>query len=161
MAVNRLDAAKFAQMMFALATATRCEIDEPTIELYFRALAHVPMALLEQASIELAATAKFMPKPAEWLEAVDELLDRRRRLQAIGGPSNQLRLPGEVGVFLCDDCDNTGFVTRDIACEKGRRCGLYRDGGHTHSQASRCVNRFCVERRAQVAEQTRRYARSK
>src|SRR5262252_2332148 len=110
-------------MMFTLATATRADVDDPTIELYFRALADVPLSLLEQATVELAATAKFMPRPVEIREAVDELLDRRQRMREIAGPSNQLALPGEVGEFVCADCGNTGFVTTETVCDRAPRCG--------------------------------------
>lgn len=150
----------FATMMLSLATATRAEIDEPTTELYWRALRDVPLQLLREAAVELAATAKFMPKPSEWRETVDELLDRRDRLKAIDQGRTQLQLPGEVGVYECPDCRNTGFVNEDRPCTKEWRCRQFKEGEtHTHTFAVRCSNRYCLEARAQKAAASKRYSR--
>jgi hypothetical protein len=158
--MTRADVPRFGTIIAALSLATRGDVDEPTIELYFRALIDVPINLLDQAAVELAATAKWMPKPAEWREAVDALLDRRQRLQALG-PSTQLALPGEVGEYRCEDCDNTGRVSVEVVCEKGESCGRYKVQPHSHSYSRRCDNRYCVEARNQKAAAARRYARSR
>jgi hypothetical protein len=151
---------RFAKCILTLATATRGEVDEPTIEVYWRALIDVPMALIEEASIELAATAKFMPRPVEWRQAVDEVLDRRQRMQALAGPSGQALLPGEVGHYECDRCDNTGWEQIVSDCTRAWRCPQFVDGAtHTHSAARRCTNRFCIEARTQAAAKKKRYAK--
>lgn len=152
------DAPRFAQVISALAIATRGELDDPTIELYARALEDVPINLLEAASIELARESTFFPRPAEWRVAVDKILDRQERLKQIGSGS-QLQLPGEVGAgedWRCPDCDNTGWVQTERPCE--RRCHGT-DGPHTHSAAAPCGNTFCAARRRQRAEEKKRYSR--
>lgn len=158
--MTNYDAEKFAQVIAALAVATRGEIDDPTIELYFRALMDVPMNLLEAAAVELARDVVFFPRPAEWRVAVDRILDRQERLQ-LPAPEEQLRLEGQIGggaAWRCEDCDNTGFVASDKngACGAPDRCDL---AGRGVQHAHRCEHAFCVQRRQQAAAAKRRYAK--
>ncbi len=155
--VNRPLAARFATIIAPLAVTLRTDLDEPTILMYFRALSDVPMNLLEAAAVELAATAKFFPKPAEWREAVDEILDRRERLKEID-KGHQALLPGEVGEYECPDCGNSGFIITQQACNRGCRVKL---AEHTHDVATRCSQKYCVENRKQKAEAAKRYARTR
>lgn len=152
---------RFATCITALAVATRGELDDPTIELYDRALADVPIHLLEAAAVELAKTSTFFPRPAEWRTAVDTILDRSERLKLAG--STQLQLPGEVGVddWRCPDCDNTGWRAADRTCEKPacRPEGTPPGTIHTHRGVARCENTFCASRRQKAAEAKRRYGR--
>lgn len=160
--MNDYDAPKFAETIAALAVATRGELDDPTIELYFRALNDVPMDLLAAAAVELARDATFFPKPSEWRGAVDRVLDRQEKLREIAGPKGQLQLPGEVGAgedWRCPDCDNTGYVisAEDGACSSPEQCRFATKGvRHTHQ----CANMFCCTRRRQAFERKRRYSRS-
>jgi hypothetical protein len=129
--------------------------------MYWRALKDVPIELLEEAAVELAATAKFFPKPAEWRQAVDELLDRRERLREIAGPNGQPLLPGEIGEYHCEDCDNSGWVTEVKVCEGNCGSHLVAKAGHTHAFASPCTNKFCLAARQQKTQRKRRYAKTR
>ncbi len=155
--MTTFDAARFAQTIAALAVATRWELDDPTIELYARALEDIPMDLLEAAAIELARESTFFPRPAEWRNAVDKILDRQDRVKQLTGGS-QLQLPGEVSTenWRCPDCDNTGWVNTTMDCQ--RRCHGT-DGPHTHSAAAPCGNAFCQAQRRRVAASKRRYGK--
>jgi hypothetical protein len=159
--MNEQDTDRFAGTIAALAIATRGDVDDATIELYFRALIDVPFNLLEAAAVELARESVFFPRPAEWRVAVDKVLDRQARLRALDGPRGQLQLPGEVGNpddYRCPDCDNTSWVVSDEdgSCSDRERCEWAQRGRrHTH----RCVNAYCVERRRQAREAQRRYSR--
>ena len=150
------DAPKFAQIISALAIATRAEIDEPTIHLYFRALMHCPLNLLERAAVNLASSAKFMPKPAEWLEAVDRMLDDRDRGRALTA-GQQPALPGDVGTWTCPDCENTGWVVGMHACHR-ERC-VYGPDPHEHSGSVRCTNETCIRQRELAAAKKKRYSK--
>jgi hypothetical protein len=152
---------RFSRCILALATALRAEIDDPTMEIYWRAVRHAPIQLLESAAEELAGTARFMPKPAEWLQAVDELLDRRARVQAIAGPKGQPLLPGEIGEYQCEDCGNSGWITIDRICDGGCKASEKLKPGHRHSSAQRCTNAYCKAAREQKAERRKRYARGR
>jgi hypothetical protein len=156
---DRPIAARFAAIIAPLAVSLRADIDEPTIMMYFRALSDVPMQLLEAAAVELAATAKFFPKPAEWREAVDEILDRRERMKALD-KSEQALLPGEIGEYECPDCGNTGFVVEAVRCDKGLRCRV-KTAEHTHDLARRCEQKYCQRYRQQKLDNAKRYARSR
>lgn len=150
------DAGRFAACITALAIATKGELDEPTIELYFRALADVPIHLLEAGSVELARTARFFPRPAEWRAAVDTILDRSQRKDLPGQPA----LPGVIGeAWRCPDCDNTGWVYLNQPCEK-RTCweAQNSDGPHSHVATTRCTNPDCLSRRQELAARRRRYS---
>lgn len=151
---------RFATTITALAVATRGELDDPTIELYDRALMDVPIHLLEAAAVELAKTSTFFPRPAEWRAAVDLILDRSERVKSLGAPQ-QAQLPGDVGEFRCPDCDNTGFVTIDVPCDRWmcRPPGTPIEQAHSHNRAKRCANTFCHQRRQAVYEKTRRYGK--
>lgn len=150
------DAHRFAQTIAALAVATRGELDDPTIELYARALEDVPMDLLEAASIELAKESTFFPRPAEWRGAVDKILDRQARLKPA---KEQLQLPGEVSAenWRCPDCDGTGWAETTRSCE--RYCKGTDGQPHTHPAVAPCGNTYCSARRRQKAEAQRRYGR--
>lgn len=150
---------RFARCALALAAATRADVDEATLEIYWRALHDVPIKLLEEASIELAATAKFMPKPVEWRQAVDEVLDRRQRLQEIAGPNGQPKLPGEIGEYECPVCENTGWEFFEKECDRPACVDRKPGETHTHRWTKRCTNTFCQKARQQKAERDRRYAR--
>lgn len=154
------DATRFAACIAALAVATRGELDDPTIELYFRALEDVPIDLLEAASIELARTMQWFPRPAEWRRAVDIILDRTRRSHAlIGGPTSQLSLPGDVDApWFCENCEGTGWVLVDMPCEKTGCFGPGRDKGpHTHKATTRCAVPRCLEQRTAATASRKRY----
>lgn len=150
--------ARFAQAITTLAVATRGELDDPTIELYDRALRDVPIDLLEHAAVELAKGSTFFPRPAEWRTMVDEILDRQQRARLASGERGQLALPGEVGAgddWRCEDCANTGHVVYvDGKCGKGCKFETL-SKRHTHS----CESVFCIERRRRVLEARRRYGR--
>lgn len=154
---------RFAQTITALAVATRGELDDPTIELYDRALADVPIHLLEAAAVELAKTSTFFPRPAEWRDAVDTILDRSERLK-LAGPQQQ-QLPGEVDpeAWRCPDCDGTGWVHSMTArtCDKPACRPRDTPPGtiHHHRGVTRCENAFCLTRRQRAAEAKRRYGR--
>jgi len=157
------DATRFAACIAALAVATRGELDDPTIELYFRALEDVPIDLLEAASIELARTAQWFPRPAEWRRAVDIILDRGAQVRDALGPARgadgQLLLPGATGgPWQCPECDGTGWRPVDTPCEKTGCFGPGRDRGpHTHTAVTRCTNEQCAQTRADAAARKRRY----
>lgn len=157
------DARRFAACIAALAVATRGELDDPTIELYFRALEDVPIDLLEAASIELARTSQWFPRPAEWRRAVDIILDRTQQVHgALGparGPDGQLLLPGDVGApWQCPECDGTGWRRVETPCEKTGCFGPGRDKGpHTHPAVTRCTNAQCEQERTTAAARRRRY----
>lgn len=157
------DATRFAACIAALAVATRGELDDPTIELYFRALEDVPIDLLEAASIELARTAQWFPRPAEWRKAVDVILDRTQQLRGALGPARgtdgQLLLPGQTGgPWMCPDCDNTGWVYVDVPCTRAGCFGPKKtEGPHTHPATTRCTNTECERRRVDLAARRRRY----
>lgn len=157
------DARRFAACIAALAVATRGELDDPTIELYFRALEDVPIDLLEAASVELAKTSTFFPRPAEWRKAVDTILDRTDRLRdALGpprGPEGQLLLPGNVGgPWQCPDCDGSGWVRVQMPCQRTGCFGPQGDkGDHSHPAVTRCTNVQCEQERTSAAARRRRY----
>lgn len=157
------DAQRFAACIAALALATRGELDDPTIELYFRALEDVPIDLLEAAVVELARTATWFPRPAEWRQAVDTILDRTDRVRdALGparGPDGQLLLPGDVGgPWRCPDCDGSGWIQVQNPCERTGCFGPGKDRGpHTHPAVQRCTNAQCAQERTSALARRRRY----
>jgi hypothetical protein len=149
--VTNDDRTEFFQICVTLAAVTRAELDEPTQHLYWQAMRDVPMELVRRASVDLTKGSKFMPTPAEWRAEVDRVLDRRPAKPAQG------LLPGDVGDFRCDACDNTGFVGVDEPCSKGIRCGT--KGSHTHRIARRCGDEVCARFRAAKTQRKRRYSR--
>lgn len=158
------DVQKFAETIAALALAMRTDLDDPTIDLYFHSLQDVPMELLSAAAVELAKEAVFFPKPAEWRQAVDRILDRQARIQQhqLAGTA-QLELPGDVGAgeqWTCPECDNTGWAPTTISCSRLGCVGSNDEGSpHTHTATRRCGNSFCKARRERLAARRRRYSK--
>lgn len=150
------DRNEFFGMCVRMAAITRADMDEPTQHLYFRAMRDVPMDLVRRSAVELAKTATFMPKPAEWRQAVDRVIDSRQ----VSG--SQPLLPGEIGDYRCESCDNTGFVSSEQPCNRGPKCAKsYKAGeSHTHTVATRCQDALCSRHRAILAQRKRRYSRS-
>jgi hypothetical protein len=155
---------RFVTTISALAVATRAagEVDEPTIELYIRALEDVPIDLLESAAVEMVRELTWFPRPAEWREYVDKVLDSRERFGSQKAlASGQMALPGEVAVrgeIRCAECDGTGWVqsAKTGECSSTERCELAVKGvSHTH----RCADAVCVARRRRKAEVKKRYGR--
>lgn len=161
------DSARFAVAIANVAIAARIELDDPTIEVYWRALEDVPIELVERAARELEKTATFFPRPAEWRAAVDGLLDKAERATLPTG--GQMLLPGDVGTaaageYRCPACDNTGWSTTESHCEKpachpGTRIPRNAPGPHLHRAVSRCADAYCASRRKRVAEMKRRYGK--
>jgi hypothetical protein len=141
---------RFVATITALAAATRGHLDEAVIGLYYQALADIPIQLLDVAAVELAKGTTFMPAPAEWRKACDQVLERT--------PPRHPELPPPPNDYtpFCAECDDTGWVHFPQTCEK-RTCG--RDGPHDHTMVSRCSNPGCLERRRQKLEERRRYYR--
>lgn len=155
--MDNTDRPEFMRMLGTVAVTLGVEVDEPTLELYYRALRDVPIALLRRASVDLARTSRFMPKPAEFRIAVDKILDKRGQAALHG--ATQAQLPGDVGEFRCEACGNTGFVSIEKPCDRGEKCAKLKPG-HTHTFATRCTDTACVQMRQRRAEQRRRYSRA-
>jgi hypothetical protein len=156
--MNRHDAPRFAATITALAVATRGELDDAIIELYYRALEDVPMDLLEAGAVELAKRAEFFPRPAEWRLAVDRLLELQQRLIATG----QVRLlPAGDEEYVCAFCENTGWVQTWFECKRHicRPKDSQAESVHTHQGVTPCSEERCLERRARLRTQRRRYGK--
>jgi hypothetical protein len=157
--IRDLDSPRFAQTMAGVALATRTELDDTTMELYFKALEDIPMDLVEAGAVELVKGLKFWPMPAEWRAACDTILDRQARLNQMG----QLRLTGNVSVddFHCEACDDTGWAEIAFDCERliCRPTGTPPGTIHPHTGVTPCLNPDCVRRRGAEFQRGRRYAK--
>lgn len=150
------DSERFANCMASLSAATRAELDEGTVDLYFQALEDIPIHLIQAAAVELARSASYFPKVADWRKAVDTILDRGERRELPG----QKVLPGVLGeAWRCPDCDNTGWVYVTMPCDK-RTCWEAQNsaGPHSHTATTRCTNPDCLSRRQELAARRRRYS---
>lgn len=159
--IRTVDTERFARTMAAVAVATRTELDEPMMELYFAALEDIPMELVEAGSIEVVKGIKYWPTVAEWRLAVDAVLEARQRLI----PAGQLALAGPVSVdeYRCEECDNTGWAERDFECQRHacRPKDTEPDTIHTHHGVVPCTDQVCLARRALERNKRRRYAKAK
>lgn len=149
----------FLVLMQAMAAALRAELDDPTIELYFRGLQDIPYELVAEAGERLLVGARFFPRIAEWRASVDLVIeDRQRQKRALQGRQQPL-LPGEVGEGKCPTCDDTGWELFEKPCEKRLMCpSANGHEDHAHTWSRRCET--CREKRAARREEEKRYSRT-
>jgi len=123
--VTDTDRQRFVPLFQTLARTFNRKSDPAQCNAYFDALVHVPFAELEHAVGHLQRTARFFPKPVEWLDAV------QRTRQPVAHP--QPRVVTEAGVteaaFFCARCEDTGWCP-DCGChvdhlDAGRKCLLH------------------------------------
>lgn len=153
------DSVRFAGTMNGLALATRTELDEAMMDLYYKGLEDIPMDLVEAAAVEAVKGARFFPSVAEWRANCDVILDRESRLHQMG----QLAITGNVSVddYHCEACDDTGWATSIFDCDrlicrpKDTPAGTI----HPHQGVTPCLEPGCVQRRAAEFQRGRRYAK--
>lgn len=105
------DKSRFLQAINRLAVALReKDLDLPQMQVYFEALADLPVELVTEAGRRLEQTAQWFPKPSEWREAVALLL--RERLEAQRDWLRKAPRP------LCATCEDTGWEALALV-EKG------------------------------------------
>jgi hypothetical protein len=155
--VTNQDAEPFLELIRAMAVALRADLDDPTIELYFRGLQDIPFELVMAAGERLIIGARFFPKVAEWRLAVDAVRDEQRREQARLTAGQQPLLPGAVGDGRCPDCEDTGFRRFDKPCERAGCFGPNTPAEHSHVWTEKCPT--CKDKRAKAAEEAKRFAR--
>lgn len=126
----------FAQCFNRLAKALRAtDIDGATVQIYFDALADLPLWALEIGAVELSRRGgSFFPTTAVWHEAARHAVEHRLR-EALAG--------GRVWREECMTCHDTGW--RESACTAADRCGrLWCDKhgeAYTHDYYTACVCR--------------------
>jgi hypothetical protein len=119
--------ADFLTLFNRLAIALRGEADNfgVTVEIYYDALADLPMAALEQGALDLMKQPgrKFFPTTPEWREAA-ELAQQRQLREAVQPDPTTDR-----AMFICRDCHDTGWVLGPgggpLDCAGDKRCGRH------------------------------------
>lgn len=82
------DAGRLAQSLYRLGLAVGRQLDEPTVDVYFDALADLPIVAVVEACHGLERTSERMPAPSVIRAAVGEL----RRAAGYASHNAQLRL---------------------------------------------------------------------
>lgn len=139
----------FAQCFNRLAVALRLptkDIDRAQIEIYFEALADLPLWAVVEAARHLERHGgSFFPTAAVWHQAAEDLIAQRQRQQT--GPVLDQR------ESECMVCDDTGWEV--LRCN-GTTCGRRVDHpAHTETRACACrATNTRYQRRHQVVSST-------
>lgn len=110
------DYSRWAETLGTVAVAFSRDLDQATIDLYFKALKDVPFELLRLAAADIVRYEERWPTPAKWRKVVDECQGRR----AEGGfrQIDQRLLPAPifdqvtqewVHTYYCYTCRDTGW----------------------------------------------------
>lgn len=130
------DRGAFLQAFNRLAVALRLperEIDASMQQIYFDALADLPIAAVDGAVDGLARTAGYgFPRTSDW-HSVAERVQVEQTLRALP-PARD-----EPWHFECEYCSDTGWEER--ACDGGRMCGRSKEHpAHTFASPCSCRN---------------------
>lgn len=133
-----LDKARFNVAFNYLATATRLPVAELTPEnkrVYFDAMKDIATEAVEGAAAQLAKSAQWFPKVAEWRDSA-RLYRRGVEVKQIAGQPREQEWKHE-----CDFCEDTGF------CYEGGKTlhevvlGAYEGRPRMHVCVCRATNR--------------------
>lgn len=78
------DKTRFAEILFGLAEITGSELSEPGLELFYRALEHFTIEVIDEAAIAILQERKYtkLPMPADFIAKIEGELEDRSRLIA-------------------------------------------------------------------------------
>ena len=112
------DFGDFARAIGIVAVACSKDLDEPTIDVFFKALKDIPLDLVKLAVPELARHhSDRWPSPKKWRQVVDEVQERRAtEVRQIAGEQAKKLLTGTVDqsgnyvpTYHCPNCHDSGW----------------------------------------------------
>jgi hypothetical protein len=148
-----MDRQRFTQCFNRLAVALRLPAEEGDAamkQVYWDALAGLPIEAIEDAARKFTASAEWFPKTSEWL-SVGEQARSTRALTALLPEPREDAWRDE-----CEACGDTGWET--LACEGDRACGRPKVHGQ-HKYVVHCSCRLTNRTWQRKVEELRHSAR--
>lgn len=114
------DRGAFAELMLGIGETYGEPVSEARMEIYFRALADLPLAALQQAASVHVNNSRFFPKPVELREAIEGRVEDRAEM-AWAQVCEQVRRVGWTGTPNWPD-EATERAVRQVFGSWGRLC---------------------------------------
>jgi len=123
----------------------------------WRAVQRHPASLYDDAASRLNATCRFLPKPAEWIEACQDAADAASRAARDDDDRAWAQEAERPRTYACPTCQDTGFEPQ--FCQPGQLCSSCRRGPHLydHPYRTRCAcsqTNPVIERRRRAQRET-------
>lgn len=118
--------AAFGKALGTVAVAFSRDLDDATIDLYFKALREIPLELIQKATADIVKFEERWPTPAKWRVIVDDVQERlgadeqkalaERQQKLLPAPVFDTVTNEWVQTYHCYKCKDTGWRP-DCGCD--------------------------------------------